>query len=136
MTPLARASREVRLLDPEPAIFQAVEKADALYAELAQGAADEDWVRVRESAFRLQAELRFLSATGAAAPILAGMGNRDDITEIRELLARARELTEDVADSLRDAAPRVAPRHLSDLARAYERLTAMISGWPRVNSSA
>jgi len=133
MISLAQTSRGVA--KPETAVFQAVEEANALYIRLTQEAAGEDWGNVREVASSLSDELRFLGGRGSAAPMLAGMDNRGDIDETRELLKRAAELAEDIEDSSRDGEQSLTLEHLSDLDLTYGRLTAMVEGWPRVDSS-
>lgn len=133
--PLARASRELRLAKPEPPIFLAVELTDALYTQLARGVEAGDWGSVRAVAPPLCDELRFLSTTGPAAPILAGMGNRDDVDEIRLLLTDAARLSEEIAESVRDGEQSLTAEHLSAFELTYGRLTAVVAGWPQVDSS-
>jgi len=128
MIPLARAPAELRLMKPEPAIFHAVEQAGTLYTHLTREVAAGDWTGVRETARSLRDELRFLSREGAGAPILVGMNRRDDIDDVRQLLESAAELSDDVADSIRNGDQSLTPRHLSDLERTYGRLTALLEG--------
>jgi hypothetical protein len=134
MISLARASREARPAKPETAIFHAVEQANALYARLTQKAGGEDRRNVRELASALHDELRFLSDTGSAAPILVGMKKRDHIDEIRQLLARAAELSDDIADSTRAGEQNLTTKYLSELELTYGRLTASVAGGPPSSS--
>ena len=60
------------------------------------------------------------------------MNNRDGIDDIRQLLESAAELSDDLADSIRDGDQSLDLKHLSDLELTYGRLTAMVDGWPRV----
>lgn len=127
MISLARASREARSARSETTVSEAFERAKAIDARLTRAVEGEDQGHVREVASALHDELRFLSETGSAAPILAGMDNRDDINEIRELLTCAAELSDDIEEGIRDGEQRLTAKHLSDLEHIFGRLAAVVA---------
>ena len=54
--------------------------------------------------------------------------------EIREY-ARAEEVTEEIEDCIRDGETSLISEHVSKLEQTFVRLTSLVTGWPRGESS-
>ena len=134
--PLFRLPWLIRSQPAESAVFRQVEEVDTALDQLVKAVDAKDWPGARESARRLRHEFQYLTHLGAAAPILAGMDRRGDIDEIRRLVREIEELSDDVADSIRDTTrigedpELVVPHHFSRLKESYEQLKAKVPGWP------
>ena len=65
-------------------------------------------------------------------PVLIGMDAAEDLAGTRKLLDDATELSDDLADGIRDGAAEAEVRtRLSRLKASYERLLEKVPGWPR-----
>lgn len=113
-------------------IHRKAARASGSFALLARAGERGDWSAAGESARTLRGHLRALNRTSLAMPVLIGMDAAEDLPETRKLLDDATELSDDLADGIRDGAAEAEVRtRLSRLKVSYERLLEKVPGWPR-----
>ena len=136
LIPLVRLPWLIRSQPAESVVFRQVEEVDTAFDQLVKAVDAQDWPEASESARTLRHEFQYLTRFGSAAPVLAGMDRRADIDEIRRLVREIEDLSDDLADSIRDTTKigedpeLVAPHHFLRLKKSYEQLKQKVPSWP------
>jgi len=128
--PMARLPRLMHSQQSESGVRRRLTRAGASFARLSQAARSEDWAAAEEPARALRESMRFLAETPLAASALATIHQQEELHDIRRLVERLAELSEDVHDAIRRGALVESQMHFAALRESYDRLRAHVPGWP------
>ena len=137
VVPLSTLPAIAHMQQPGSIVRQHVAEADASYVQLEQAIDAKDWSRAHESSRQLYRTFRTLRDSGAAAPTLAAMHDRQNIDDVRRLVAEIAERADDVKDSVHPSLNSEV-QTLEDFTRleqSYDELRAKVQGWPPVDES-